>query len=330
MPLNGSGGFTRVHDWSSDAAGGIAILASRFDAENDDFAAVFNLGIYRDGQAPYTGNQPMGANRFLNAGDAQALQEYATAKQSQNNAFGIGPESGLADAYIVTVSPAPSAYVDGQQFSFISTNTNTGPSTINVNALGVIPLVAPGNRALTAGELASGELQTVQIQGGGTRAETHGRLTKGDTFQTGTRMVFHQASAPTGWLIDTDASLDNAALRFSNSTGGSSGGTNTFDSVFGATPTAGNHVLIEAELPTVTPTIDDPGHVHNVIGKIGTAGGANTLVQIVENVGTADGVALSGAAQNVTGITVNSFGSDQGHNHTMDIKFAECIIAIKQ
>jgi hypothetical protein len=45
---------------------------------------------------------------------------------------------------------------------------------------------------------------------------------RGDAIPSGTKMVFYQASAPTGWTMDT--SLDDRVLRVVNTNGGSTGG----------------------------------------------------------------------------------------------------------
>ena len=49
-------------------------------------------------------------------------------------------------------------------------------------------------------------------------------------FASGTTIVFYQASAPTGWTKST--SHDNKALRVVSGTGGGSGGSSSFTSVF--------------------------------------------------------------------------------------------------
>lgn len=64
MPYDGQGVFTRVMNWEEDAANDISILASRHDAEDDNFANGFNEVLCRDGRAAMTGNLKMGANKI--------------------------------------------------------------------------------------------------------------------------------------------------------------------------------------------------------------------------------------------------------------------------
>ena len=65
-------------------------------------------------------------------------------------------ESGVADAYVLsrsgTIEALPS-YIDGMIVFFNPGNDNTGPSTINIDAIGVKDLVAADGTALTGGEV---------------------------------------------------------------------------------------------------------------------------------------------------------------------------------
>jgi hypothetical protein len=50
--------------------------------------------------------------------------------------YNYGPESGAADAYVVTMAPVPIGYATGMQITFIAGAANTGAATVNVNSLG--------------------------------------------------------------------------------------------------------------------------------------------------------------------------------------------------
>src|SRR5690348_12461023 len=58
MPFNGSGTFTRVHNWQQDSAANIDITDSRMDAEDDGFATGLSTAICKDGQTTLTANIP--------------------------------------------------------------------------------------------------------------------------------------------------------------------------------------------------------------------------------------------------------------------------------
>lgn len=64
-------------------------------------------------------------------------------------------DTGVANAYVVTLTPAPLAYEVGMSFTVFINAANSGASTINVNSLGAIPIHTPGNLALQGGELAA-------------------------------------------------------------------------------------------------------------------------------------------------------------------------------
>lgn len=50
MPYNGSGIFTKIYSWISDATNGIPISSSRMDSQDNDFASGLSNCITRDGQ----------------------------------------------------------------------------------------------------------------------------------------------------------------------------------------------------------------------------------------------------------------------------------------
>lgn len=65
--------------------------------------------------------------------------------------------TGSANAYVITYSPAPTAYVIGQHYYFVSNFSNTGAATANFNSLGALPLKKQGGVALSSGDIANGE-----------------------------------------------------------------------------------------------------------------------------------------------------------------------------
>ncbi|MGI9118417.1 MAG: hypothetical protein ACR2IQ_02620 [Minisyncoccia bacterium] len=76
-----------------------------------------------------------------------------------------GVDSGSTDAYAITLSPAPTAYVAGQRFSFKANTVNTGTATLNVNGLGAKTIVKGVNTTLADGDIATGEIHTVIYDG---------------------------------------------------------------------------------------------------------------------------------------------------------------------
>lgn len=78
---------------------------------------------------------------------------------------------------------------------------------------------------------------------------------------SGTRVVFQQAAAPTGWYVDTNTAYSDCCVRFNN-TGISSGGSTAWSAWnFGGTFTNNAHALTIAEMPSHAHS--DNGHGHN-------------------------------------------------------------------
>jgi hypothetical protein len=68
----------------------------------------------------------------------------------------LGTESGSANAYVVTRTNPITAYADGIRVGFFSTHANTAGATINVDAVGIVSMVAPDGVALTADDILNG------------------------------------------------------------------------------------------------------------------------------------------------------------------------------
>lgn len=74
----------------------------------------------------------------------------------QNSTTSYGVDSVGTDAYAITLVPAITAYVDGQQFSFKAGAANTGTATLNVGALGAITIKKNHDQNLETGDIELG------------------------------------------------------------------------------------------------------------------------------------------------------------------------------
>lgn len=75
-------------------------------------------------------------------------------------------DTGVADAYVLTMVPAITAYKTGQIFSFKAANTNTTTSTLNINGLGVKTIKKGiGSTNLSAGDITTGQIVVVIYDG---------------------------------------------------------------------------------------------------------------------------------------------------------------------
>ena len=159
------------------------------------------------------------------------------------------------------------------------------------------------------------------------------------SFPSGTRMLFHQASAPTGWTKST-TNNDRALRVVSGTSGGTQGGDYSFSSRLNSTVTTANgsvssHTLTESEIPS---------HYHYAF-RSGNAGqlrnGSNLSSNNYPGSGTGPGnlyetynITARNEVPNV-GRTSNA-GSTSGHNHgftnpnfNLNVAYTDVIIAEK-
>ncbi len=121
------------------------------------------------------------------------------------------------------------------------------------------------------------------------------------SFETGTRCLFQQTAAPTGWTKETDAAYTNAAIIGTTGTVGT-GGSTGFDAVMTS------RTILQANLPSYNLTVTDPGHTHDLTFSQGTAAGPGSFGgSLTRYASTTDTTA--GAISNTTGISVASGGS---------------------
>lgn len=152
---NGSGTWTRLYNWVNDKANGIAITASRMDAEfNDITANGLSKCLTRDGQGIASANLPMGTFRHTGVGNAAARTDYAAAGQIQDSSLVWVAAGGTADALTATYAPAITALVDGMRLGVraASANATTTP-TFSPNGIAAHTITKIGGTALAAGDI---------------------------------------------------------------------------------------------------------------------------------------------------------------------------------
>lgn len=76
------------------------------------------------------------AQRTYTFPDSDATVFTDKTKTDALQAATFATDSGAADAYVVTLAPAITAYTTGVRYRFKATNPNTGASTVNFNSLG--------------------------------------------------------------------------------------------------------------------------------------------------------------------------------------------------
>ena len=146
-----------------------------------------------------------------------------------------------------------------------------------------------------------------------------------EAFASGTRLVFAQAAAPTGWTQDTSDTATNRMMRVVNTTGGGVGGSSD-PTLMNVVPTH-THGFSGGTAAAGTGTyIADPGHAHGVAdpghshqwGRVvawanssaGGGGGGN-----VQNQGGPSGTNASGTGIGIYGSGTGVYIVDPGHSH---------------
>ncbi|MBF0625287.1 MAG: hypothetical protein HQL82_10845 [Magnetococcales bacterium] len=209
MPFDGNGTFNRVHNWEADKAQGLYISAARMDEELDGFATGLTQCLTRGGQSPPTTDLPMAGQRHTGVGNASARTHYAAVGQVQDNAFTYAPDTGSANACVIGLSPAVTAYGAGQHFRFKAAQANTGAATLDVNGLGARAILGPGGRALGEGEIPAGGMVEVIYDGTAFQLTGGGRPSSGagdSVIINGNFAVWQRATSftPTGTAYTAD------------------------------------------------------------------------------------------------------------------------------
>jgi hypothetical protein len=280
--------------------------AALADARENDIADAINLTLTRDGSTQPSADLPMNSHRHTGVANATARTNYAAAGQVQDGALIYGGTAGgTANALTLDLTPSITAYAAGQMFLFVASNDNSSVDvTVNVDGLGAKALFRlSGTSKPAIGEIQSGgtyligyngtafgllglqdmsdNLQALSDLAGAsgkvpmfTAAGTMTLVNRTDLgVPSGTKMIFQQTSAPTGWTKDT--THNDKALRVVSGTA-SSGGSVAFTTAFASktpTGTVGGTAITEAQMPlhghpyiVSTAAVNNPGSSTSAIG----------------------------------------------------------------
>ncbi len=290
---------------------------------------------WQEGQLPSTVNN-----------SARAMM--ATLAAWRNDMGGAITAGGTADAITVTLEK-PMTSAAYSFFSFIASATNTGAATLKVDSQSALPLRSVSGASLSAGQIRTGRIYHV-IKGSGEWLVSNAGQANSDAaymaagtvkanltgasaaptdstvqnlasaifaygFPTGTKMLFVQTSAPTGWTKDT--THDNKALRIVSGTAGT-GGTVDFTAAFASQTVAGT-------VGDTTLTLNQiPAHTHDVVFT--QANDVSAGARLI-------GAGTSGI--NST-FTTTSKGGGASHTHSftgtaidLAVKYVDVIVAMK-
>jgi hypothetical protein len=193
--------------------------------------------------------------------------------------------AGTSNAITLTANSAFTSLANGRLLTFRAAANNTAAVTLNVNSLGSKAIRAIGTAGdvdLAPNDLKAGCVYTViysATANGNSGAwilfAPFSKFIEGcriDAFPAGTRLLFQQSAAPTGWTKDT--THDNKALRVVNGTA-TTGGSVSFTTAFSSTRLTTSVAQGGTVGGTVITVAQMPAHIHgpgNLSGGTGLAG----------------------------------------------------------
>lgn len=88
-----------------------------------------------------------------------------SAGQIQSGSLLYSADTGTANAYVATLSPAPGSYAAGMKLSLLVAHTNTTSSTINVNSLGLKNIKLTNGSNLNPGDMVANQIADLEYDG---------------------------------------------------------------------------------------------------------------------------------------------------------------------
>lgn len=136
MSYNGSGSFL-INSAGQPVVSGTTISSTAFNSLTADLATGLSNAICKDGQSTPSANIPLGGFKITNLASGTVASDAVNYGQIQSGA--AVALTGVAGTNTVTASLTPtpaSAYPTGAIYRFVPAATNTGATTLNINALG--------------------------------------------------------------------------------------------------------------------------------------------------------------------------------------------------
>ncbi len=180
-PIGLTGKIVQWVSWIVNRIKAITGKANWYDAPATTLEAA---KVHADAAAPHSGHEtPAGAQTkvntsmtaHINTSDPHSQYALDTDVAGIQNTFnshmadyvrqaGYGTATGT-NALVITLNPAPTAYLDGMAISFKNTTQNTGTVTINVNGLGAKSVLKSNGLALASGNLKANSVYTIRYNG---------------------------------------------------------------------------------------------------------------------------------------------------------------------
>lgn len=155
MPFNGSGTYSVVYNFTTEAASA-PIEIAKLDGQFTDMATALSNCILRDGTGLPTATIDFNTQRITGLGNSTTSTGPTTIAQFQSNAARtLGSVAGT-NTITGNLTPALTAYTAGMIVVFTPANSNTGATTLNINSLGALDVQKGNAAALVSGDLVAG------------------------------------------------------------------------------------------------------------------------------------------------------------------------------
>lgn len=278
MARNGAG--TYVLPAGNPVVTGTTISSTWANNTLNDLGTALTQSISSDGQTTPTNNLPMGGYAHTGVADAVSRTMYASAGQVQDSAFTFLTSPSGTNTVTATASLGMSAYVTGQRFFFVASDTNTGATTLNINAIGAKNITKNGTTALSAGDIQSGAVAQVVYDGtefqllnptGSSVNSLSGGTTGLRTYTTPTKSVTISFASPAVFTVasgDLPANTTQIEL-FTTGTLPTGLSTNTIYYVVNASGTTFNVSLTSGGTAINTTAAGSGTHTFGILGSIG-------------------------------------------------------------
>jgi hypothetical protein len=281
-----------VYKWSATAA------------TNDDVDSTIN---WQEGQSPASVNN-----------SARAMM--AAVAKFRDDMSGNLVTAGTSTAYTLTTNQVFSSLTDGLFVAARMDETNGASPTLNVDSLGAKSIATVYGTAVGAGKLRGGGIYVFVYDSTDDKWIVQGN--PNDGFESGTKVLFRQTAAPTGWTKDT--TYTDAALRVTSGTiSQQATGGKEFSTLFAA------RTIAEANLPS---------HTHSFSATTSSNGDhSHTYTSFTAGSGLANGGAFQGGSFSTstngahTHTVSGTTGTGSGSGTAMDfaVNFVDVIIATR-
>jgi hypothetical protein len=286
-------------------------------------ATVDSTVNFREGQAPSTLNN---STRAVMAAIAKWRDDIS----------GNLETGGSSTAYTLTTNQGLTPIADGYSITARMHAANGASPTLNVDSTGAKAIRSANGTAVGTGLMFADSIQRFTYDSSDDCWYVHGFFPSANLVApTGTKMIFWQTSAPTGWTKDTNH--NDKALRITTGTA-STGGTVAFETAFAShTPagTVGDTTLTSNQIPA---------HRHFVWADeiLGNVNPGVTNAQQTAKQGRGGGgsssfdYAAEGTSTAATVGRTSETGGGASHTHTftgtainLDVSFVDVILATK-